>query len=105
MPSEERFITFSFEEVFKALVIMSVKEDTPKPPDGKVTSVTIEESGRVAIKIDCDNGEDEEIVFEQRFFALSLVFFCQGCGIPLPKGGTKTLMFSEDKIVMRIVLK
>jgi hypothetical protein len=108
MPIEERFITFDLNEIYKAVVIKCTEQDLPKPPEGKLKGIEIDEqdAGRqdkINMVIEGANGK-ESVEFDRTFFALALVFYCQGSGIPLPNRGQKTLKILEDKIIMKIEL-
>jgi len=105
MPSEERYIKFSFGEVQKALAIYAVHEDMPAFPEGNLLSVQFpqDDEGNASVFVTLQGENDNnELELERRFFASSLVFLCQGEGIPLPRKGTKILSVLDDKIVMKI---
>ncbi|MBX2834603.1 MAG: hypothetical protein KTR28_06500 [Micavibrio sp.] len=112
VPTEERFITFSLDEIYKALFIKCEKDDLKLPPRGKLQSIIMDENTKQTPEqileltvLSEDTGATETIKFARMFFAHSLVFYCQGCGIPIPKLGTKILGVMEDKIVMKITLE
>lgn len=88
---------------------MSVKEDLPKIPDGHISAVEIDEAANdqadvVHVTIKSDQGDDNKVKFDKQFFGTSLVFYCQGSGIPLPRGGTKNVLFGDDKVVMKVAM-
>jgi hypothetical protein len=108
MPLEERYITFDMNEIYQSVQMRCVREDLPMPPKG--TPVGLEMDGEdhsdhapIFLSLKTDKGI-EKIQYERTFFALGLVFFCQGSGIPLPAKGKKTLKILEDKIIMKIDL-
>ena len=111
MPIEERFVTFALDEVYKAVSIKCMQEDMPVPPEGtlKAIELTDDQGGSediIYLSIEPQNGGAlEKVKFHRKFFAMALVFYCQGSGIPLPKRGTKTLAIMEDKIIMKISLE
>jgi hypothetical protein len=110
MPVEERFITFNIEEVYQSVKMRCVREKLPQPLDGTPVRIELEEQNvpeHVIINIHVKKTEDgpvEKIPFERTFFAMALVFFCQGSGIPLPAKGKKTLNIQPDKIIMKVEL-
>ncbi len=108
MPLEERFITFNLKEVYKAISIRCLQEDKDELPKGVLTSIEInggdnEDQNIVYLHID-QEGETVQLEFDREFFALALVFYCQGSGIPLPKRGQKVLKVLEDRIIMKMSL-
>lgn len=109
MPIEERFITFDLEEIYKAVVIRCTQDDLQKPPEGTLTEIEINEDDAeqqdiMFLHVKTASGE-ERIEYDRKFFALALVFYCQGSGIPLPQRAQKTLKILNDKIIMQIKLE
>jgi len=107
MPTEERFVTFSLDEVHKALSIFLIQKELPALSSANLESFDLKENGggdNIYLKLEDASGETSDIDFERKFFAEALVFYCQGSGIPLPKSGTKILHIMEDKIMMKITL-
>ena len=106
MPAEERFITFNLNEIYKSIVIKCTHDDVAPPPKGELTSITLDEnSDQIHVNLKKDDGSEEKLSYEQKFFALALVFYCQGSGIPLPNRGQKNLKILDDKIIMKIDLE
>lgn len=111
MPSEERFISFDFKEIYKAIVIKCTRDELDMPPPGSIYKVEVKQQGdnetdsmiHIGIKSSKSN-KLEKIRVDRQFFAQALVFYCQGSGIPLPRGGQKTLLFASDKVVMRVIM-
>jgi hypothetical protein len=108
MPLEERYITFDLNEIYQSVQMRCVREELPMPPKG--TPVKLEMDGNdtsehapIYLHLKTENGL-EKVEYERTFFALGLIFFCQGSGIPLPAKGKKTLKIVEDKIIMKIDL-
>ena len=108
MPSEERFITFSLDEIYDAIRIKCLADKLDRPVRGELTSIEMHEDNTdeqhlifLNVKRE-DNGEEEQLNFERKFFAEALVFFCQGYGIPLPRRGQKLLQIASDKITMKV---
>ena len=108
MPIEERFITFSLEEIHNAVRVKCVDEKLDRPARGELVAIEIDEDNEAAqndiffkIKRD-DNGAEEEFKFERGFFGQALVFYCQGHGIPLPKRGQKILKIAPNQVTMKV---
>ena len=109
MPVEERFITFSLEEIHSAVRVKCVDEKLERPARGELVSIEINEEDEAAqndvsfkIKRE-DNGKEEEFKFERAFFGQALVFYCQGHGIPLPKRGQKILKIAPNQVTMKVM--
>ncbi len=110
MPIEERFITFNLNEIYKAIVIKCTQDEHPDPPKGKLLSIELNDEEHnskdiITAKIQNEDGTESAVDYDRTFFALALVFYCQGSGIPLPQSGQKTLKILEDKIIMKIELE
>ncbi|MCC6597729.1 MAG: hypothetical protein IT559_02950 [Alphaproteobacteria bacterium] len=110
MPLEERFITFSLEEVLQAVQMRAIQESLDIPTKGTLIKIEIDEKNTgmetlIFLHLQRSEGTVEKLKFDRKFFALALIFYCQGCGIPLPQRGTKTLNILPDQIVMKIELK
>ncbi|MCD8498335.1 MAG: hypothetical protein LRZ85_09910 [Alphaproteobacteria bacterium] len=108
MPLEERYITFDLPEIYQSVQMRCIREELEMPPKG--TPLKLEMDGDdtsdhapIFLHLKTESGT-EKIEYERTFFALGLVFFCQGSGIPLPAKGKKTLKILEDKIIMKIDL-
>lgn len=106
MPTENRFIVFNYEEVYKALRIRKITENEELPPNGKITKLDFHDQGgpqdNIEIVINSEDGKPQNLEFTREFFALALVFFCQGSNIPIPRAGTKSLVHKDQTIVMHI---
>ena len=111
MPLEERFITFSLEEISKAVRMRAVQEAIDIPAEGQLMGIEIGSEGAgaespITLHYQQDEyGSMRRLNFDRKFFAFALVFYCQGCGIPLPARGTKTLNIQPDRIVMKIEME
>ena len=110
MPSEERFITFDLEEIYKAISIKCVKQKLDTPPKGDLNLIEIDENNpeaqdEIFLNVTTEDGQQTKLSYERKFFAEALVFLCQGSGIPLPSKGQKMLQILKDKIIMKIVLQ
>lgn len=108
MPVEERFITFSLEEIHNAVRVKCVDEKLDRPARGELVSIEINEENEanqndIFFKIKReDNGTEEEFKFERAFFGQALVFYCQGHGIPLPRRGQKILKIAPNQVTMKV---
>ena len=110
MPYEERFINFNLEEVQQAVSIGCIKEQQSSLPQGELIEIEIHEDDPkekefIYFHVKDTAGKVHRKQFDRKFFALSLVFYCQGSGIPIPARGQKTLNIKKDHIVMGITLE
>jgi hypothetical protein len=107
MPQEDRRIIFSYEEVYKALFALCVKRELKKPPPGNLISVVQDENDRQKIVIKVNNHQNNtsnEVVYSRDFLAASLMLYCRGAGIPLPKSASKSVMINDDNVVLRATM-
>ncbi len=106
MPSEDRYIEFTYEEVYKAIRIRKITENQELPPDGEIARVRFNEKPGEETTITVDlriaGGGMDYLEFSREFFALALVFYCQGYNIPIPRAGRKEIVTKDDKIIMHI---
>jgi len=110
MVTEERFIIFPLEDIYKAVLIRCEREDAPKLAKGSFTSLSVVNKGEagkekieVTLKHETDASE-ETLTYDRDFFALALVYYCQAAGIPLPRAGQKLLNVAENEIIMKITM-
>lgn len=106
MPREDRQIVFNYDEVYKALRMRAIIDDVAIPPSGTVRDIILTHPTHdiITLKVVAETSELEVLEFSREFFALSLVFFCQGNNIPIPRAGTKSIMANDGEIVMHIKL-
>ena len=109
MPSEERYIHFNLSEVQEAISMGCIKEKREPLPSGDVTSIEIDEDtpdnkDLIHLHIKTDGGNEEKVAVDRKFFALALVFYCQGSGIPIPAKGQKILNIKPTEIIVAITL-
>ena len=110
MPSEERFIHFNLEEIQQAISIGCVKEKREPLPTGQIIKIEIDEENpesqhNIYINIKVEDGSEQRFSYDRKFFALSLVFYCQGSGIPIPAKGQKVLNIKPTEIIVAITMK
>lgn len=110
MPTEDRFIVFNYDEVYTALRIRKITENSGElPTNAEITNVefpeTDPEANEIIISLKTENGSNEDITITREFFALALVFYCQGHSIPIPRAGQKSIVRKDDKIVLHITIK
>ncbi|MBL4804538.1 MAG: hypothetical protein JKY71_06700 [Alphaproteobacteria bacterium] len=108
MPIEDRRIVFSSEEVYKALYALSVKKDMPPPPPGVVRMVSenTKNPAEIIVKLeDPSRHKAEAVEYSRDFLAASLLMFCRGAGIPLPKSGQKSVMINDGEVILRVQKK
>lgn len=106
MPREDRRITFSYDEVYKAIFALCVQREARKPPAGFIKAVDIipGDASRVSIRIENPlNDEPPSIVeYGLDYLAAALMLYCRTCRIPLPKTAEKSVELSTDGIVLRV---
>lgn len=103
MPREDRRIVFSNDEVYKALYALSAQKGMKKPPPGVVKKISEDKKDNTKIYVQLENPQektDAKVEYSRDFLAAALMLFCRGAGIPLPKGGRKSVMISSDNEVM-----
>ena len=107
MPREDRRVIFDFSETYNAIYKLTVqKPDAPKLKPGVIKK--IEEDGLDANKVNVyiENSQTAEkhvVTFSRDFIAASLMMFCRGSGIPLPRNAGKTVIFDHDRVTLRIL--
>ena len=108
MPREDRRVIFDMSETYQAIYKLAVKtEDTPRPKPGAIKK--IEEDGLDANKINIflentQTGEKHMMTYSRDFMAAALMMFCRGCGIPLPRKASKTVMLDPDRVILRVMV-
>ncbi len=105
MPSEDRRILFTNEEVYKALYAMCFQKQMKAPPPGQVTQIAEDEQTKGQIKVKIENPLEKTsttLEYTHDFMAAALMLFCRGCGIPLPKHAKKSVMIHEGLITLRV---
>ena len=101
MPTEERVITFSLDEVQKAILITAIQKDYEDLPMGTMLSMNLEgDESVIGVNVQDKDGNVKEFSYDRLFFAQALVLFCQGSGIPLPRDSQKVVNIHEDRITL-----
>ena len=101
MPTEERVITFSLDEVQKAVLLTAIQQDHDDLPMGKMLSMSLEgDESTIGVRVEDKEGSVNEFTYDRLFFAQALVLFCQGSGIPLPRNSQKVVNIHEDRITL-----
>jgi hypothetical protein len=105
MPKEDRLITFSNDEIHKAIFSLCMQKGMARPPEGVVTK-TFHPDGdkdRITVEItDPRNNKVESVDYNYDFFAAALMLFCRGLGIPLPKSAKKSVHIKDDEVSLRV---
>lgn len=107
MPTEDRRIIFSNEEVYNAIFSLCAQKKIPKPPPGHVQTIREDSKDESKIFLDLENPQDTssaQIEYSRDFLAAALLLFCRGAGIPVAKNGKKTVLLSEGQVVLRVYL-
>lgn len=105
MPSEDRKIIFTFEEVYKALYAMTVQKEMKKLPVGAIKSIakSTTSSDQYTVWIEDDyTMESNEIGFGGDFLAAALMVFCRSQGIPMSKKARKSVEIDGAHLVLRL---
>lgn len=108
MPREDRRVIFDMSETYNAIYKLSIKsEDTTQPKPGFIQK--IEEDGLDANKFNIfienpQTGDKHMMSYSRDFMAAALMMFCRGCGIPLPRKASKTVMIDADRVILRVMV-
>lgn len=109
MPTEDRFIVFNYEEVYMALRIRAITQKLELPADSALIDVSFPDNPTVddivSVTLKKDDGSTEKIDFSRDFFAMALVFFCQGNNIPIPRAGSKEIIRKDNTLILHIQMK
>lgn len=106
MPREDRRITFSYDEVYKAIFALCVQREIRKPPAGIIMAVDTSalDSSKVSIRLENPLTNDPPIFLEYAmdYLAAALMLYCRTCRIPLPKTAGKSVELAQDGVVLRV---
>jgi hypothetical protein len=102
MPTEERFIKFTLNEVVEALKILSErgKFSLPKTSVKSAKEIVLAD-GELAVEFKF-NGANEYVVIPNAFVAAALISFCGRFKIPIPKQANKCLGVMGQSMMLRI---
>lgn len=107
MPTEDRRILFSNEEVYKALYALCSQKQLPKPVPGHITAITqdAEDTAKLFIQIENpQNSSKSRVEYSRDFMAAALLLFCRGLGIPIAKAAQKSVLIKDGQVTLRIVI-
>ncbi len=105
MPHEDRRIIFEFDEAYKAIYSLCVQREKKKPPPGMITAIEQNMGDEQKLSVCIENQQEKtEVALEytQDFLAAALMLYCRGLGIPLPKNATKSVMFGDENVTLRV---
>ncbi|MGB0719099.1 MAG: hypothetical protein ACPGRX_01410 [Bdellovibrionales bacterium] len=105
MPSEERYIKFSFDEVHEAITHYANQTKEISPPKGPIRGMRLNpQDGKKTILCDIQttDGRHDSDVIEYKPLAMALINICKEYKIPLPRQATKVLSFAENQLIMKI---
>lgn len=106
MPREDRRITFSYDEVYKAIFALSVQRELKKPPAGIIMAVepSVADSSKVSVRLENPliNGPVIFLDYSMDFLAAALMLYCRTCRIPLPKTAEKSVELVPDGVLLRV---
>lgn len=106
MPREDRRITFSYDEVYKAIFALCVQREVKKPPPGIIMAIepsTLDNS-KLAVRIEnpLTGGPPFFLEYGLDYLAAALMLYCRTCRIPLPKTAEKSVELGKDGIILRV---
>ncbi len=107
MPSEDRRIMFSNDEVYKALYALCIQKQLKIPPAGQVVAIIEDSADTNKIYMDLENPQETTAArceYSRDFLAAALMLFCRGCGIPLPKTAKKSVMINDSRVILRVII-
>ncbi len=106
MPREDRRITFSYDEVYKAIFALCVQRELRKPPPGIIMAVDASTTDASKIQMRLENPlTNDPVVFleySMDYLAAALMLYCRTCRIPLPKTAGKSVELTPDGIMLRV---
>lgn len=106
MPSEDRRIIFTFEEVYKAVYGLCVQKNLAKPPAGIIVAIERDEQDDGAmvlyLKNDLEREGARKAQYSRDFLAAALMLYCRGCGIPIPRIARKSVLSEENSLILRV---
>lgn len=107
MPQEDRYITFTNEEVYKALHAMCMQKDIPLPASSRITHIQKEANEPDAVSMILENPISKDLkkeIYKDDFLAAALMVYCRACKIPLPKNAQKSITLKNSKVVLRVLI-
>ncbi len=105
MPKEDRRITFSNEEVYKALYTLCEQKNLSSMPVGQIITSGFDpkDTNKMFFIVENKMEENHDKVEHSRdFVAAALMILCKGSGIPLPKSAKKSVVIQEGMVVLRV---
>ncbi len=105
MPQEDRRIIFSNEEVYKALFTLRDQKGMKPMPFGEIITAGFDTQNRDNIFFMLEDRIEQvhtKVEHKRDFVAASLMVFCRGVGIPLPKNAKKSVMIKEGAVILRV---
>lgn len=108
MPQEDRYITFTNEEIYKALHAMCLQKNIPIPASSRITHIQREANEPDSVSMILENPITKELkkeVYKDDFLAAALMVYCRGVKIPLPKNAQKSITLKNSKVVLRVLIE
>lgn len=106
MPREDRRITFSYDEVYKAIFALCVQRELKKPPAGIIMAVepSMADASKVSVRIENPliNAPVMFVDYSMDYLAAALMLYCRTCRIPLPKTAEKSVELGQDGVILRV---
>ncbi len=106
MPTEDRRIIFTYDEVYKAIYSLSTQKGLKKPPAGVIVKVDKSEDDENQLNIFMQNETEWEglrsVQYSRDFMAASLMLLCRGHGIPIPRAAKKSVVLGKSQVILRV---
>ncbi len=106
MPSEDRRIMFTYDEVYKSIYSLSTQKNMKKPPPGTIIKIDKNPDDDSVMQIFMTNETEWEgtrkLDFSRDFMAAALMLYCRGCGIPIPRIARKSVVLGNNNLILRV---
>ena len=107
MPTEDRRIIFTADEVYKAIFTFCTQKQIAKPPGGHLLEIKQDEKDEAQVFFTIEDAVSKElntVEYSRDFLAAALLLFCRGLGIPVAKSGKKSVLVREGQVMLRIMI-
>lgn len=105
MPQEDRYITFTNEEVYKALHALCAQKNIALPASSRITHIQREGEEKDTVSMILENPITKELKkenYKDDFMAAALMMYCRASKVPLPKTAQKSILIKNSKVVLRV---
>ena len=108
MPREDRRVIFDRNESYQAIYTLAQKQDNmQRPMPGAITKIEEDAEDPNKINFYITNPQTDEnkvAVYTRDFVAASLMMFCRGAGIPLPRKASKSVIVKNNELILRALV-